>query len=217
MINNVSTELRLLKIASVHTEPCPYFKLTRTPAVFHQLCFRLVQGQCSALFGQKCHGRVFVHNLVDNVKFDLIWENMALVIKTTVRIIIIKNNDYNKFVHDTINQKLVVYSWSEKCHNSWLTKFRMFGEIVVEASVQLPRTYTRDTRTCDILSMTCYLHVLRYEREENRKRICIAFAFACVVDKNPKTPKLSPIADNAITRGGLGSLVSLVYICDCYT
>ena len=27
------------------------------------------------------------------------------------------------------------------------------------------------------------------------------------------TPKLSPMADDAITRGGIGSLVSLVYIC----
>ena len=33
-----------------------------------------------------------------------------------------------------------------------------------------------------------------------------------VVGKNLKTPKLSPMADDAITWGGIGSLVSLVYI-----
>ena len=68
-------------------------------------------------------------------------------------------------------------------------------------------------------------HVLQYEREDNltrvkrctarddRGRICFAFTFACVVDKNPKTPKLSPIADDTITRGNIGSPVSLVYSC----
>ena len=47
---------------------------------------------------------------------------------------------------------------------------------------------------------------------EDHERICFAFAFACVVGKNQKTPKLSSMADNAITWGGLGSQVSLVYI-----
>ena len=45
------------------------------------------------------------------------------------------------------------------------------------------------------------------------ERICFAFVFACMVGKNPKTPKLSPMADNAITPGGIGCLGSLVYIC----
>ena len=68
----------------------------------------------------------------------------------------------------------------------------------------------------------CYLHVLQSEHEdkrvkrcvahEDRERICFAFAFACVVGKNPKTPKLSPMADDTITRGGIGSFISLVYI-----
>ena len=31
-----------------------------------------------------------------------------------------------------------------------------------------------------------------------------------------KDPKLSPMADDAITQGGIGSLVSLVYICGDY-
>ena len=35
----------------------------------------------------------------------------------------------------------------------------------------------------------------------------------CVVGKNPKTSKLSPMADDTITGVGIGSLVSLVYIC----
>ena len=34
-----------------------------------------------------------------------------------------------------------------------------------------------------------------------------------MVGNNRKTPKLSPMADDAITRSGIGSLVSLVYIC----
>ena len=51
---------------------------------------------------------------------------------------------------------------------------------------------------------------------KDHKRIYFAFALACVVGKNLKSPpkKLSPMADHAITRGGIGSLVSLVYICD---
>ena len=49
---------------------------------------------------------------------------------------------------------------------------------------------------------------------KDREHICFAVAFTCVVSKNPKTPKFSPMADNAITLGGIGSLVSLLYICD---
>ena len=37
--------------------------------------------------------------------------------------------------------------------------------------------------------------------------------FACLVGKIPKTPKLSPMADNAITQGDIEGLGSLVYIC----
>ena len=51
----------------------------------------------------------------------------------------------------------------------------------------------------------------------DRERICFVFALPWVVSKNPKSPKLSPMADNAITRGGIGSLVSLVYICELNT
>ena len=42
---------------------------------------------------------------------------------------------------------------------------------------------------------------------------CECACFACMVGKNPKTLKLSPMANDAITRGGIGNLVSLVYLC----
>ena len=43
-------------------------------------------------------------------------------------------------------------------------------------------------------------------------QVCFAFVFACIVGKNQKTPKLSPMADDATTRGGIGGLGSLVYL-----
>ena len=43
---------------------------------------------------------------------------------------------------------------------------------------------------------------------EDLGRIC----FACVVGKNPQTPNLTPMADDAITRGSIGGLGSPVYI-----
>ena len=52
----------------------------------------------------------------------------------------------------------------------------------------------------------------RETTRKDRERICCAFAFVCVIGKNLKTPKLSPMADDAITRGGIGGLGSLVYI-----
>ena len=36
-------------------------------------------------------------------------------------------------------------------------------------------------------------------------------------EKTPKTPSLSPMADDAITQGGKLSLGSPVYICECAT
>ena len=70
------------------------------------------------------------------------------------------------------------------------------------------------------------LHLLWSEREdktsikrctarEDHERIGFGFVFAWVVSKNPKTPKLSPMGDDAITQCGIGGLVSLVYICGC--
>ena len=43
-------------------------------------------------------------------------------------------------------------------------------------------------------------------------RICIAFVSSCVVGKNPKDPNLSPMADDAITRGNVGGLGIAGYI-----
>ena len=40
---------------------------------------------------------------------------------------------------------------------------------------------------------------------------CFYFC-VCVVGKNPKTPNLSPMADDTITQGGIGGLGSHVYI-----
>ena len=37
----------------------------------------------------------------------------------------------------------------------------------------------------------------------------IGFAFECVVSKNTKTPKLSLMAEDAITQGSIGGLGSL--------
>ena len=48
---------------------------------------------------------------------------------------------------------------------------------------------------------------------EDHGRVCFAFVFACVVGKTPKTPNLSPMADNAITRGGIRGLGSPLDIC----
>ena len=60
-------------------------------------------------------------------------------------------------------------------------------------------------------------HVKSRRAREDHELFCFGFSFlfsfACVVGKILKTPKLSPMADDAITRGGIGSLISLVYIC----
>ena len=72
------------------------------------------------------------------------------------------------------------------------------------------------------------LHLLQSEREdETRKtsrmacedhgRIGFMSVFECMVGKNLKTPKLSSMVDNAITRGGIGGLGSLMYICGART
>ena len=66
--------------------------------------------------------------------------------------------------------------------------------------------------------MYCGLSVLKQSHTksrvvcEDRERICFAFVFACVVGKNLKTPKLSPLADDAITRGSIGISVSTVEV-----
>ena len=47
---------------------------------------------------------------------------------------------------------------------------------------------------------------------EDHGRIGFVFVFACVVGRNAKTPKLSCMANDAITQGCMGSLGSLVYV-----
>ena len=62
--------------------------------------------------------------------------------------------------------------------------------------------------------MYCGLSVKTHAKgcagRKDHERICFAFAFACVVGKNLKTPNWSPMAEDAITRGSIG--VPL-YIC----
>ena len=53
----------------------------------------------------------------------------------------------------------------------------------------------------------------RCTAHENHGRILLAFVSACVVSKNPKTLNLSPMADDAITWGGIRGLGSPLYIC----
>ena len=49
------------------------------------------------------------------------------------------------------------------------------------------------------------------QNKSYRERICFAFSLECVVGKNPKTPKLSPMADDTVTQGGRRSGISSVY------
>ena len=74
------------------------------------------------------------------------------------------------------------------------------------------------------LWFVCHLHLLRSKCEnknvlkcctvrKDHGRICFEVIFACVVGKNPNTPNLSPMADDAITQGGIPGLGSLFYIC----
>ena len=52
---------------------------------------------------------------------------------------------------------------------------------------------------------------------KGRECICFVLIFVCVVGKNPKIPKLNPMADGTITQGGTGDLGSLMNICDSHT
>ena len=51
------------------------------------------------------------------------------------------------------------------------------------------------------------------QERSDHGRICFGFVFACVVGKNPKTANLSPMADDAITRGSVQVLGSPLHIC----
>ena len=67
----------------------------------------------------------------------------------------------------------------------------------------------------------CHVRVLpeakRCTAHEDCECVCLAFIFACMVSNNQKTPKFSPVADEAITQGGIGGLGSLVYSCGILT
>ena len=64
------------------------------------------------------------------------------------------------------------------------------------------------------------LHLLR---SEHKNKTCVKrcmmrkdrgrIGFACVVGRNPKTPNLGPVADDAITRGRIRGQGSPLYIC----
>ena len=53
-----------------------------------------------------------------------------------------------------------------------------------------------------------YTRVKHHMARKYPECICIAFVFG----KNPKTPNLSPMADEAITQGDIGCLGALVYV-----
>ena len=97
-----------------------------------------------------------------------------------------------------------------------------------------PQICTRDPRICAILIpargsncgslgfsnnqnnrgssgayVTCSLSV----KTNTRKTLQLFCVCSCMWSANPKTPELSPMADDAIPRGGIGGLGSLVYIC----
>ena len=72
---------------------------------------------------------------------------------------------------------------------------------------------------CDKHLWSCYViwtsnSIFGKNEREDHERICFALAFVYVVGKKSKAPKLSPMADDAITQGGIESLVSLVSICE---
>ena len=69
----------------------------------------------------------------------------------------------------------------------------------------------------------CHLRLLQSEHEDKhvkcpmvyRGRICFVFVFACEVSSSPKTSNLSPMADDAITQGGIQVWDrSPLYICE---
>ena len=65
--------------------------------------------------------------------------------------------------------------------------------------------------------LSVYNHMIKAAR---RAKIVSAFVLRLLLRvwsaKTRRPPKLSPMADDAITRGGIGSLVSPLYICGMY-
>ena len=85
-------------------------------------------------------------------------------------------------------------------------------------------SHNQNTKVCQVHMS---LHLLRTEHEDKTCVKCLmvhkdggsigfVFVFACMVGKKLKTPKLSPMADNAITQSYMGwyrrSGISGVYL-----
>ena len=69
--------------------------------------------------------------------------------------------------------------------------------------------------TCIYCGLSVKINMRKTLREDCG-RICFAFIFACGRQK-PEDPNLSPMADDAITQGGIGGLGSPVYIYGYHT
>ena len=66
--------------------------------------------------------------------------------------------------------------------------------------------------TC-IISVKINMSQMLHDAQSQCTHFCFVFVFACVVSKNPKTQNLSPMADDAITRGSIRGLGPPLYIC----
>ena len=78
--------------------------------------------------------------------------------------------------------------------------------------------FPRNQNNCDlsgayVTCMQCSLSVKTNTRKMRGTNITNAFVFACVMQK-PEEPKLSPIADVAMTQGDIEGQGSVVYICE---
>ena len=62
------------------------------------------------------------------------------------------------------------------------------------------KLFSHNQNNCGSRGLSLKINLVkRCMAHEDRGRICFACVFACVIDKNPKTPNLSPMADDAIT------------------
>ena len=70
--------------------------------------------------------------------------------------------------------------------------------------------------TCIYCSLSVKINpqnIARHAKIVNIFVLCLILC-VCVVGKNPKTPNLSPMTDDVITRGGIRGLGSPLYICE---
>ena len=67
---------------------------------------------------------------------------------------------------------------------------------------QIDRGSSGTYATCIYCGLIVKINTLKSRTaREDRGHICFKFVFACVVGKDPKTPKLNPMADDAIYMG----------------